>query len=98
MTMRRRPSPPSTGSGRRSGSPCACCRCRILLQAKNNLGARCNGLAFRLEQRIVVSDILSSNVMFKSDHVSQPIDEALTVSEGRGGAAGGWISKGDLDG
>jgi hypothetical protein len=38
---------------------------RQLLQAKNNLGAKCNGLAFRLEQRIVDSDILSSNVKFE---------------------------------
>jgi putative DNA primase/helicase len=68
---------------------------RLLLQAKNNLGARCNGLAFRLEQRIVDGDILSSNVMFESDHVSQSIDEALTASESRGGAAGGQTSKDD---
>jgi hypothetical protein len=68
---------------------------RLLLQAKNNLGAKCNGLAFRLEQRIVDGDILSSNVMFESDHVSQSIDEALTASESRGGAAGGQTSKDD---
>lgn len=67
---------------------------RLLLQAKNNLGAKCNGLAFRLEQRIVDGDILSSNVMFESDHVSQSIDEALTASENRG-AAGGQTSKDD---
>jgi AAA domain-containing protein len=68
---------------------------RLLLQAKNNLGAKCNGLAFRLEQRIVDGDILSSNVMFESDHVSQSIDEALTASENRSGAAGGQTSKDD---
>ena len=68
---------------------------RLLLQAKNNLGAKCNGLAFRLEQRIVDGDILSSNVMFESDHVSQSIDAALTASESRGGAAGGQTSKDD---
>ena len=68
---------------------------RLLLQAKNNLGAKCNGLAFRLEQRIVDGDILSSNVMFESDHVSQSIDEALTASESRGGGAGGQTSKDD---
>jgi putative DNA primase/helicase len=68
---------------------------RLFLQAKNNLGAKCNGLAFRLEQRIVDGDILSSNVMFENDHVSQSIDEALTASESRGGAAGGQTSKAD---
>lgn len=62
---------------------------RLLLQAKNNLGAKCNGLAFRLEQRMVDGDILSSNVMFESDHVSQSIDEALSASESRGAATGG---------
>lgn len=68
---------------------------RLLLQAKNNLGAKCNGLAFRLEQRIVDGDILSSNVMFESGHVSQSIDEALTASESRGGVTGGQTSKDD---
>ena len=68
---------------------------RLLLQAKNNLGAKCNGLAFRLEQRIVDGDILSSNVMFESDHVLQSIDEALTASESRGAVGGGQTSKDD---
>ncbi len=68
---------------------------RLLLQAKNNLGARCIGLAFRLEQRIIEDGILSSNVTFESDHVSQSIDEALTASESRGAAAGGQTSKDD---
>jgi putative DNA primase/helicase len=62
---------------------------RLLLQAKNNLGARCKGLAFRLEQRIIEDGILSSNVMFEGDHVSHSIDEALTASESRGAAASG---------
>ncbi len=35
---------------------------RLLLQAKNNLGAKCKGLAFRMEQRLVEDDILSSNI------------------------------------
>lgn len=69
---------------------------RLLLQAKNNLGAKRNGLAFRLEQRIVDGDILSSNVMFESDHVSQSIDEALTASESRGGGTGQSSSKEDV--
>jgi putative DNA primase/helicase len=65
---------------------------RFLLQAKNNLGKKCKGLAFRLEQRLIGDDVVSSNVMFEGDHVSESIDEALTASENRGskkGEAGG---------
>jgi putative DNA primase/helicase len=58
---------------------------RLLLQAKNNLGKKCEGLAFRLEQRMVADEIISSNVMFEGEHVSHSIDEALTASETRGG-------------
>jgi putative DNA primase/helicase len=68
---------------------------RLLLQAKNNLGAKCKGLAFRMEQRLIEGDILSSNIFFESDHVSQSIDEALTASESRGSAGGGQTSKDD---
>jgi hypothetical protein len=57
---------------------------RLLLQAKNNLGKKCEGLAFRLEQRLIAGDIISSNVMFENDYVSASIDEALNASEGRG--------------
>jgi putative DNA primase/helicase len=57
---------------------------RLLLQAKNNLGPKCKGLAFRMEQRLIPGDILSSNIYFESVHVTQSIDEALTASEGRG--------------
>ncbi|WLB19368.1 AAA family ATPase [Bradyrhizobium sp. vgs-9] len=60
---------------------------RFLLQAKNNLGKKCKGLAFRLEQRLVGDDVMSSNVMFEGDHVSESIDEALSASEGRRGSA-----------
>lgn len=56
---------------------------RFLLQAKNNLGKKCKGLAFRLEQRLVGDDVMSSNVMFEGDHVSESIDEALSASESR---------------
>ncbi|OKO68273.1 AAA family ATPase [Bradyrhizobium sp. AS23.2] len=65
---------------------------RFLLQAKNNLGKKCKGLAFRLEQRLVGDDVMSSNVMFEGDHVSESIDEALSASENRGtkkGQSGG---------
>ena len=61
---------------------------RFLLQAKNNLGKKCKGLAFRLEQRLVGDDVMSSNVMFEGDHVSESIDEALTASENRGAKKG----------
>ena len=56
---------------------------RFLLQAKNNLGKKSKGLAFRLEQRLVGDDVMSSNVMFEGDHVSESIDEALSASENR---------------
>jgi putative DNA primase/helicase len=58
---------------------------RLLLQAKNNLGPKCKGLAFRMEQRLIPGDILSSNIFFEREHVTQSIDEALTASESRGG-------------
>lgn len=62
---------------------------RFLLQAKNNLGKKCEGLAFRIEQRLVGDDdVMSSNVMFEGDHVSESIDEALSASENRGGQNG----------
>ncbi|AJA59721.1 MULTISPECIES: AAA family ATPase [Bradyrhizobium] len=61
---------------------------RFLLQAKNNLGKKCKGLAFRLEQRLVGNDVMSSNVMFEGDHVSESIDEALSASENRGSKKG----------
>lgn len=60
---------------------------RFLLQAKNNLGKKCEGLAFRLEQRMVADDVMSSNVMFEGEHVNESIDEALTASENRGAKA-----------
>jgi hypothetical protein len=69
---------------------------RLLLQAKNNLGKPCKGLAFRLEQRLIQDDIVSSNVMFEGEHVSQSIDEALTASESRGGNKGQTSSKEDV--
>lgn len=62
---------------------------RLLLQAKNNLGAKCKGLAFRMEQRLIGDDIVSSNIFFESDYVSQSIDDALTASESRGPSTGG---------
>ena len=58
---------------------------RFLLQAKNNLGPKCKGLVFRMEQRVVSEGIVSSNIIFfENEQVSQSIDEALTASENRG--------------
>jgi len=58
---------------------------RFLLQAKNNLGPKCTGLVFRMEQRVVSEGIVSSNIIFfENEQVSQSIDEALTASENRG--------------
>jgi putative DNA primase/helicase len=48
-----------------------------------------------MEQRLIEGDILSSNIFFESDHVSQSIDEALTASESKGVAAGTQTSKDD---
>jgi putative DNA primase/helicase len=45
-----------------------------------------------MEQRLVEGDVLSSNIFFESDHVSQSIDEALTASESRSFAPGGQTS------
>jgi putative DNA primase/helicase len=62
---------------------------RFLLQAKNNLGKKCKGLVFRMEQRVVSEGVVSSNIIFfENEQVSQSIDEALTASESRGGDGG----------
>jgi hypothetical protein len=66
---------------------------RLFLQAKNNLGKKCKGVAFRLEQRLVGDDIMSSNVMFEGEHITESIDEALAASENRGAVVAGQASK-----
>jgi putative DNA primase/helicase len=58
---------------------------RLFLQAKNNLGPKEKGLAFRVEQRLIPGDILASNISWESDHVTASVDEALLASETRGG-------------
>jgi putative DNA primase/helicase len=69
---------------------------RFLLQAKNNLGPKCKGLVFRMEQRAVSEGIISSNIIFfENEQVSQSIDEALTASEKRGGEGGQTSGKED---
>jgi putative DNA primase/helicase len=58
---------------------------RLFLQAKNNLGPKGKGLAFRVEQRLIQGDILASNISWESDHVTASVDEALLASETKGG-------------
>jgi putative DNA primase/helicase len=70
---------------------------RFLLQAKNNLGPKCKGLVFRMEQRAVSEGIVSSNIVFfENEQVSQSIDEALTASEKRGGDGSQTNGKEDI--
>jgi putative DNA primase/helicase len=69
---------------------------RFLLQAKNNLGKKCKGLVFRMEQRLVSEGIVSSNIFFESEYVSQSIDDALIASENRGGDGNQTSSKMDV--
>jgi putative DNA primase/helicase len=58
---------------------------RLFLQAKNNLGPKGKGLAFRVEQRLIPGDILASNISWETDHVTASVDEALLASETKGG-------------
>jgi putative DNA primase/helicase len=70
---------------------------RFLLQAKNNLGPKCKGIVFRMEQRVVSEGIVSSNIIFfENEEVSQSIDEALTASENRGGDGSQTSGKEDV--
>jgi putative DNA primase/helicase len=69
---------------------------RLLLQVKNNLGPPCKGLAFRMEQRLISDGIISSNITFDGEHVSQSVDDALTASEKRGGEGGQTTGKEDV--
>lgn len=57
---------------------------RLLLQAKNNLGPKCDGPAFRVEQRVIDDDILTSSVSFENEYVVHSLDEALAASESPG--------------
>jgi putative DNA primase/helicase len=61
---------------------------RLFLAAKNNLGLKSRGLAFRVEQRLIVGDILASNISWETDHVTASADEALSASENRGANEG----------
>jgi putative DNA primase/helicase len=68
---------------------------RLLLEVKNNLGPKCKGLAFRMEQRLVAEDIVSSSIFFENEYVSQSSDEALMASENRAGDGSQTSSKMD---
>ena len=61
---------------------------RLFLQAKNNLGPKGKGLAFRVEQRLISSDIVASNISWDTNHVTASVDEALLASENRGNNEG----------
>jgi putative DNA primase/helicase len=62
---------------------------RLFLEAKNNLGPKSKGLAFRVEQRLIDDDILASNISWATDHVTASVDEALLASETQGGVRSG---------
>jgi putative DNA primase/helicase len=61
---------------------------RLFLEAKNNLGPKSKGLAFRVEQRLIGDDILASNISWETDHVTASVDEALAASESQGADEG----------
>jgi putative DNA primase/helicase len=63
----------------------------LFLDAKNNLAARPQGLAYRLEQCIVDADIVASRITWESEPVTITADQALAAeadgAEGRGAIA-----------
>jgi len=59
----------------------------LFLHAKNNMAAKPQGLAYRLEQRLVGDPgkaIVASNVAFESEPVTVSADEALRATEDAG--------------
>jgi hypothetical protein len=54
---------------------------RLFLPVKNNLAPLGNGLAFRLEQRIVDKGIVASAIAWESSPVTVSADEALRAAE-----------------
>jgi putative DNA primase/helicase len=63
----------------------------LMLHAKNNLAPPQKGLAFRLEQRVVVEGVIGSSVHFESDYVSGTADEVLAAERDTDGRS-------DMDG
>jgi putative DNA primase/helicase len=64
---------------------------RLFLLVKNNLAPLGNGLAFRLEQRIVGDPdegILGSSVLWESEPVAVTADQALQVTDAQGSSNG----------
>jgi putative DNA primase/helicase len=53
---------------------------RLLLQVKNNLGAISPGLAYRIKETILPSDIVSSYLCWDSDPVEVTAQEALAAA------------------
>jgi putative DNA primase/helicase len=52
---------------------------RLFVQAKNNLAADSDGLAFRVEQRLVGSDIVASAIAWGTDRITRTADEILAA-------------------
>jgi hypothetical protein len=51
----------------------------LVLHAKNNLAPPQRGLAFRLEQHMVVEGVIGSTVVFENEHIAVTADEALAA-------------------
>jgi putative DNA primase/helicase len=55
---------------------------RLFLHVKNNLGPRCPGLSFRLQQSELADGVQTSKVTWGSEHIAQNADDALAAAEG----------------
>lgn len=56
---------------------------RLFLHVKNNLGPRCPGISFRLQQSELADGVQTSKVTWGSEHIAHSADEALAAAEGR---------------
>jgi putative DNA primase/helicase len=57
---------------------------RLFMPVKNNLAPLGRGLAFRMEQRLLVGDILASSVAFDNEPVDGTADAMLAANAGGG--------------